>query len=55
MSIGLWGPNNSTMPADLLQRGVLASEKGGLSDLWITPSVMMDESMWQALATAWGN
>jgi len=55
MSIGLWGPNNTIMPADLLQRGVLASDKGGLSDLWITPSVMMDESMWQALATAWGN
>jgi hypothetical protein len=55
MSIGLWGPNNSTMPSSLLMRGILASEKGGLPNLWITPSVMMDESMWQVLEAAWAN
>lgn len=55
MSIGLWGPNNSIMPSDLLGRGILASKRGGLPNLWITPSVMMDDAMWQVLENTWTN
>ncbi|MGD0003637.1 MAG: hypothetical protein ABSE06_05340 [Anaerolineaceae bacterium] len=54
MSIGLWGPNNvNNMPTDLLQRGLTASVKGGISNIWITPSIYMSSSLWSVLANNW--
>jgi len=53
MSIGMWGPNNSTMPADLLARGIQASIKGGMNAIWITPSIMLDDTSWKVIAQLW--
>jgi hypothetical protein len=54
MSIGLWGPNNvNKMSADLLQRGLTASVKGGISNIWITPSIYMSSSLWTVLQKNW--
>ena len=54
MSIGLWGPNNvNNMPADLLQRGLTASVNGGISNIWITPSIYMSSSLWTVLDNTW--
>jgi hypothetical protein len=54
MSIGLWGPNNvNNMSADLLQRGLTASIKGGISNIWITPSIYMSSSLWSVLQKNW--
>ena len=53
MSIGLWGPNNSTLPADLLARGIQASIQGGLPSLWITPSIYLSAAGWATLDQAW--
>jgi hypothetical protein len=54
MSIGLWGPNNvNNMSADLLQRGLTASVAGGISNIWITPSIYMSSSLWTVLQKNW--
>ena len=54
MSIGLWGPNNvNNMSADLLQRGLTASVKGGIGNIWITPSIYMSSSLWTVLSKNW--
>jgi hypothetical protein len=53
MSIGMWGPNNTSMPADLLARGIQASIRGGLTEIWITPSIMLDDNSWNVIQQAW--
>lgn len=54
LSIGLWGPNNGiTSPADL-QAGILASQAGGMPNVWICPGSMMTATHWQVLNTLWG-
>jgi hypothetical protein len=54
LSIGLWGPNSSTTsPADL-QAGALASQAGGMPNVWICPGSMMTAAHWQVLNTLWG-
>lgn len=53
MSIGLWGPTSALMSPDLLQRGLQASQAGGISNIWITPSILMDNNLWQVLDNNW--
>jgi hypothetical protein len=54
LSIGLWGPNSTTVsPADL-QAGVLASQVGGMPNVWICPGSMMTAAHWQVLDSLWG-
>jgi hypothetical protein len=54
LSIGLWGPNNvNDMPADLLQRGLDAAVNGGITNMWITPSIYMTDSLWTVLQDSW--
>jgi cell division septation protein DedD len=54
LSVGLWGANNTTVsPADL-QAGVLASQAGGMPNVWICPGSMMTAAHWQVLNNLWG-
>ena len=53
LSIGLWGPNNTVMDASLLQQGIQSAQEGGISNMWVTPSTLMDGSHWQVLANLW--
>jgi len=54
LSVGLWGLNNTTTsPADL-QTGVLASQAGGMPNVWICPGSMMTAVHWQVLNSLWG-
>jgi hypothetical protein len=53
MSIGMWGPTSALMPTDLLQRGLTASQNGGIPNLWITPSIYMNDSLWGVLDNFW--
>ena len=54
LSVGLWASNNTTTsPADL-QAGVLASQAGGMPNVWICPGSMMSAAHWQVLDTLWG-
>jgi hypothetical protein len=54
LSIGLWNKQNQAISAERLQRGILASQKGGMNNLWITPASLMDDSHWQVLIDLWG-
>jgi hypothetical protein len=53
LSIGLWGPNDTTTTADKLKRAILASQAGGLDNIWVTPSTMMTAEHWQVLNEVW--
>jgi hypothetical protein len=53
LSIGLWGPDNSVMDASLLQQGIQFAQQGGIQNLWVTPSTLMDDSHWQVLKDIW--
>jgi len=54
LSIGLWGPNNvNNMSASMLQRGLTAAVAGGITNMWITPSIYMTSSLWTVLANTW--
>ncbi|MGD0003636.1 MAG: hypothetical protein ABSE06_05335 [Anaerolineaceae bacterium] len=53
LSIGLWGPNNTVMDATMLQQGIQSAQQGGIPNMWVTPSTLMDGSHWQVLANLW--
>lgn len=53
MSIGMWGPNNAIMSPDLLRRGLQSSAQGGLANMWVTPTIYMNDSLWKVLETYW--
>lgn len=55
LSIGLWGRANPEVTASELERGILASQAGGISDIWITPGSLMTPAHWQVLDTLWGS
>ncbi len=55
MSIGMWGPTTALMSPDLFLRGLQASSKGGLSNIWVTPSIYMDDSLWKILDDYWSS
>jgi hypothetical protein len=54
LSIGLWGRNGPVVGADELRRGILASQAGGMPNLWITPGSLMTTAHWQVLDQLWG-
>jgi hypothetical protein len=55
LSIGLWGRANPEVTASELERGILASQAGGISDIWITPGSLMTPAHWQILDSLWGS
>ncbi|HVM73115.1 MAG TPA: hypothetical protein VMT91_15230 [Anaerolineales bacterium] len=54
LSVGLWGPNNTTISAADLQASIQASQAGGMPNIWICPGSMMTSAHWQVLDTLWG-
>ena len=54
VSLGLWSNQYPQTPPDALQRAMLAAQAGGISDLWITPSLLMTPQHWQVLTDVWG-
>jgi hypothetical protein len=55
LSIGLWGKNDQTVTPAQLEAAILATQKGGIQDIWITPSLMMTDEHWQVLKRLWGS
>jgi hypothetical protein len=41
------------MDANMLTQGIQAAQQGGIQNMWITPSTLMDDSHWQALVNIW--
>jgi hypothetical protein len=54
MSIGLWGKNNTVITPNQLEASLLASQAGGIQNLWVTPSLLMTAAHWEVLVRLWG-
>ena len=54
LSIGLWDDTDPSITCDELREAILASQSGGLGNLWVTPSTLMTDAHWQELNDIWG-
>jgi hypothetical protein len=54
LSIGLWRQDGGATTADNLKAAILASQAGGMPNLWITPRALMAEDHWKVLEELWG-
>jgi hypothetical protein len=55
LSIGLWAKNSQTITPAQLEAAILAAQKGGIQDIWITPSLFMTDAHWDVLRRLWGS
>ncbi len=53
LSIGLWGPNNSTASASSVKIAIESAQAGGMPNLWITPYSMLTSDHFQILNQLW--
>ena len=53
MSVGLWGPEGTAVPAADVQTSMQSSVAGGLPDLWITPTNLFTAAHWDVLDVQW--
>ncbi len=51
LSIGLWGQNTTVISAQYLDAVMKAAKRGGIQNLWITPSQLMTANHWQTIET----
>ncbi len=51
--IGLWNKQLQAVSADRLQQAILAVQKGGLTNIWITPASLMTDAHWSKIAQVW--
>jgi len=54
LSLGLWDSTLPQTPPDMLRRAILATQAGGIANLWITPNILMTPQHWQVLSDLWG-
>jgi hypothetical protein len=54
LSIGLWDDKYPVTPADRMKAAILATQLGGISNIWITPGTLMTAAHWQVLNDLWG-
>lgn len=54
ISIGLWGPDETTLPAEQLQRALQTIEASAVPNVWITPSHMLSAAHWDVIKARWG-
>ena len=55
LSSGSWVKNDMTITPVRLVAGVLPAQKGGMQDIWITPSLLMTDALWAVFPIVWGN
>jgi hypothetical protein len=53
ISIGLWDDKYPTTPAEALRTAILSARKGGIYNIWITPSSLMNADHWKVLQEIW--
>lgn len=46
LSVGLWAKNNGTISPDELARALQSARTSGLTNLWVTPSLMLTPDLW---------
>jgi hypothetical protein len=54
LSIGLWSQGGGATTAGNLKAAILASQAGGMPNLWITPGTLMAADHWKVLEDLWG-
>jgi hypothetical protein len=55
LSLGLWDEKLPQTRSETFKEYLLAAEKNGINDLWITPSTLMTDAHWQVLKEVWSN
>lgn len=53
VSLGLWGDDDETMPADQLADEMARVHESGLKSMWITPASLLEEDHWEVLREQW--
>ncbi|MDD5367784.1 MAG: hypothetical protein PHQ40_01760 [Anaerolineaceae bacterium] len=51
LSVGLWGKNNTVISAPYMQQVIQAAQRGGIQNIWITPSQFLTDQHWAALVS----
>lgn len=53
VSLGLWGNDDETMPAEQLAEEMTRVRESGLDSVWITPSSLLADEHWEVLRERW--
>lgn len=53
LSVGLWDSEAEAISPDALRDAVEAAADAGVETVWVTPTSLMDDDHWSALADAW--
>ena len=54
LSIGLWDDNGQAVSPESFRTAIQSVLAGGIDNIWITPSLLMNDANWQTLADFWG-
>ncbi len=54
ISVGLWAKGEGTISPDALRQAMQAGLQSDIPNLWITPSLRLNEEHWKALTEVWG-
>ena len=54
LSVGLWGANGAVVSVVDFKTAILASQAGGMPNIWVCPGSMMSADHWQVLYDSWG-
>ncbi len=54
LSVGLWSDNGGAVSPASFETALQSIRAGGIQNIWITPSVLMNDTHWQVLGDFWG-
>jgi hypothetical protein len=55
LSIGLWDDNGQEVSPQSFRTAMQSILAGGVVNIWVTPSLLMNDADWQVLADFWGS
>jgi hypothetical protein len=54
LSVGLWSDGGGAVTPESFGTALQSIRAGGIQNLWITPSLLMNDTHWQVLRDFWG-
>lgn len=54
LSVGLWSDNGGAVSPESFKIALQSIRAGGIQNIWVTPSVLMNDTHWQVLGDFWG-
>jgi hypothetical protein len=54
LSIGLWSDTGGAVSPESFETALQSIRAGGIQNLWVTPSLLMNDTHWQVLGDFWG-